>query len=128
MRDPLHPKLKDETNIQFINHNIMETLVYIYITPIKCPKIPPKCMANYVTNRISGYLRCVKLGILLCTNHGQKPKVYISVPKTSQKIPKIEINQLIVVMITVLAKVMTKTRIFMSKINTTTFPKYFSTL
>ena len=38
MRYPLHPKLKDETKIQFINHNIMETLVYIYKTPNKMPQ------------------------------------------------------------------------------------------
>ena len=57
------------------------------------PKIRPKRMIDSVTNRISGYLGCVKLGIFLLTSQVPKSKSGISVPKMA---PKIETKQLIV--------------------------------
>ena len=76
----------DEANSRFLQHRIMQTCVYRYI-PMNRPKILPKRTTNSGTNRISGYLSCVKLTY---TPVGPPPpKVDISVHKVAKKL---EIN------------------------------------
>ena len=58
--------------------------IYIHL-PIDCPKIPPKCLNNSITNLISGTLSYIKLGIFLRTSQDTKSKVDISFHEMAQK-------------------------------------------
>ena len=52
---------------------------------MNCPKIPPNCITNYITNMISGYLRSATLGIFVGTPQGQNQKQVLVFTKRLQK-------------------------------------------
>ena len=87
---------------------------------MKRPKILPKYMTNSVMNQISYYLSFIKVGIFLHISHISKAKVNISVRITPTKM---EINQLIISVITISAKFLTKILNSVSKLNMIIFPK-----